>query len=459
MIDIPPYLAPVLSKLTGAGLRPILVGGCVRDAVLNRPIGDFDIEVYGAPNLAFIESVLSDKFEVLSVGKSFGVLKVCSKNRHVDISMPRTEIKTGSGHRGFEVTVHDGVSFEVAAARRDFTVNAMGYDPVTGDLLDPFNGRADLDRKILRAVGTQFTEDPLRVLRAAQFAGRLGFDIAPETVRVCQTMNLKELPNERVGAEFMKLLLLSPQPSLGFKWFPSLGIMSLFPELAALQGCVQDPQWHLEGNAWIHTLMVVDEIAKVETDSEIDRTIFRLAALCHDLGKPLTTRFLNGRWRALGHESAGLRPAHALMKRIGVPEKTIESVLPLVQTHMAPGQLAKADQRHPISDRVIRRLSTKVSIARLAVVADADHRGRVSVADTGSVYRTAGTWLLNRSRQLSVSESHPPAFITGSDLLALGFKPGREMGKILKRFYYGQISGRYGSRQNALDAAKKMAPR
>ncbi len=434
------------------------MGGCVRDALLARPFGDFDIEVFGATHLDDIESVLSPKFTVNAVGKSFGVLKIRVDAHDVDISLPRTEEKTGIGHKGFAVNTHADIPFAEAAARRDFTVNAMGYDPIAQELLDPFNGQADLAQKTLRAVGPQFVEDPLRVLRAAQFAGRLGFEIAPQTIQICRSMDTGELPQERIGAEVMKLLIQSPRPSDGFKWFPVLGIMPLFPELAAMQGCVQDQHWHLEGNAWVHTLMVIDEIAKIPAESLAQATIFRLAALCHDLGKPKTTRFLSGRWRALGHESAGVEPAHLLMKRLCVSEKIIENVLPLVQNHMAPGQLAKANLKKPISDSVVRRLSTKVSIAQLAVVADADHRGRTSTAEAEPLYQNAGQWLLEKSENLSVSDSKPAPLVTGQDLVALGVKPGKEMGKILKQLYYGQISGRYSTKESALAAAKKMTP-
>lgn len=245
--------------VSAAGGRALLVGGCVRDAALGREAKDLDIEVYGL-EAAALEKVLAKSFELDLVGKAFGVIKL--RGVPVDVSLPRRESKTGLGHKAFSVLSDPNLPFAEAAARRDFTINAMGFDPLTGELLDPHGGLRDLERRLLRHTSDKFSEDPLRVLRGAQFAARFGLAVAPETIALCSGIQPEGLARERVQEEWRKLLLQGERPSLGLAFLKDCRWLVHFPELAALVDCAQDPQWHPEGDVWVHTLHALDIFAR-----------------------------------------------------------------------------------------------------------------------------------------------------------------------------------------------------
>ncbi|MEC8360093.1 MAG: hypothetical protein VXZ92_09950, partial [SAR324 cluster bacterium] len=282
-----------LTKLANAihqqGGQPILVGGSVRDYLLGQIIPkDLDLEVYHL-EANKLEMVLSQFGKVLRVGKSFGVLKLITEHAEYDVSLPRRESKNGKGHKGFLVNADPRMTFEEASARRDFTINSIGFDPIHQLWLDPHHGQEDLKKGILRHVGPAFAEDPLRVLRGAQFAARLNFQLAPETLELCQTLDLNELSRERLLGEFVKLLLRAERPSIGLEILRQTKALRFFPELEALIDVPQDPTWHPEGCVWTHTLMVVDEAAKLRVGEEKNDLFLMFGALCHDFGKPATT--------------------------------------------------------------------------------------------------------------------------------------------------------------------------
>jgi tRNA nucleotidyltransferase (CCA-adding enzyme) len=249
----------------------LLVGGFVRDTILGLESKDVDVEVYGV-GAGRLEALLDRLFSerVNKVGRAFSVFKVhLAGSSELDLSIPRRESSTGPGHRDFVVRGDPGLSPAEAARRRDFTCNALAADPLTGELLDAFDGLGDLERGLLCATDPRtFVEDPLRVYRAVQFAGRFGFGIAPDTHALLSAMvargELLHLPRERVTEELRKLLLKSPRPSVGFELLRTLGILERHqPELAALVGCPQDPAWHPEGDVWTHTMMVLDAAAGI----------------------------------------------------------------------------------------------------------------------------------------------------------------------------------------------------
>lgn len=431
-------LEHISQAILEAGGKPILVGGCVRDRLLGLDSKDFDIEVYGL-SLETLEAVLNRLGPVYAVGKSFGVFKL----GNFDISLPRTENKQGQGHKGFVVQSDSHLTFSEASKRRDFTVNSMGIDLKTGDLLDPHGGQKDLEHKILRHVSDAFDEDPLRVLRACQFAARFELTIAPETLKKCWSLEseLKTLPNERIGEEFKKLIL-SKKPSLGLQALLNTHALSLFPELEALIGCQQDPTWHPEGDVWIHTLMVTDAAARLS-----DSIIIRLGALCHDFGKPPTTQFEDGRWRSKNHEAAGLEPCKSFLTKLCVSQEDQEQILPLVQDHLKPCQLYKV--RDQVSKGAIRRLATRVNIENLCLVSKADFLGRTTQdAQTGQDPSSA--WLLEEARKLAVSQKAPDAILQGRHLIELGIPPGPKMGKILKAAYEAQLDGEFADLEGAI---------
>jgi tRNA nucleotidyltransferase (CCA-adding enzyme) len=377
----------------------------------------------------------------------------------VDVALPRRESKTGRGHKAFAVTGDPSMSVEEAARRRDFTINAISWDPLTDEYLDPFHGRADLQRRLLRAVDPQtFTDDSLRVLRALQFAAR--FDLAAEerTKRLCRGIPLDDLPSERVWGEFEKLLLKATRPSIGFALARELAVTrKLLPEMHALIDCPQEPEWHPEGDVWIHTLMVIDEARRRNGDLDRGRlAAVMLSAVCHDFGKPSTTAVIDGRIRSLGHEEAGVAPAAALLDRLNVHSldnfDVRTQVLAITAHHLKPGAFYKV--RGELTDGAFRRLALKVDMELLARVAKADCLGR-----TGEFDCSAMDWFLERSRALGVEHKPPVPILMGRHLLELGIAPGPRMGEILKEVYELQLDGAVADLATAIARARDLTSR
>ena len=450
-ILVPPELieiTKILKKLNG---RCILVGGTVRDFFLNKKISkEFDLEIFGlSPEI--IESILVKFGKVCAVGKNFGVLKLSSHNAEYDFSLPRSENKSGSGHRGFFVKTDSHMSYKKAASRRDFTINSIGYDLLTHEVLDPFKGLSDLKRKKLRHIGPSFVEDPLRVLRAMQFSARLEFGIAPETIELCKVLNLGELSKERIFEEFRKLLLKAKRPSLGLESAKKLGILNYFPELKALIGVPQDPEWHPEGDVWNHTMLVVDQAANLKKGDEKHDLELMYGALCHDFGKPHTTKFIDGRWRSHAHDLKGILPTENFLRRMTDNRVLIKQVTKLVKEHLRPIQLFK--ERNRINSGTIRRLSLRVNIPDLVLLAKADYLGR-SLRKSETGYFEAGEWLLEKAKNMNVCDEKPFPLLLGRHLLSLGMKPGPKMGIILKQAFESQLNGDFQNVKDAIEWAK-----
>ena len=424
-----------------------MVGGCVRDFLLRMPLHDFDVEVF---NLSFdsLFTLLSEFGSCKQVGKAFGVIKLAIPGYQLDFSLPRTETKIAQGHTGFTVLSDPFLTFTQAASRRDFAVNSIGFDPGTGEYLDPFGGILDLQSKVLKHTSSAFSEDPLRVLRAMQLAARLEFAVAPDTLALCKTLPLGELPKERLFEEFKKLLLKAKKPSIGFQIAREVGALRLFPELEALIDLPQDPKWHPEGDVWTHTLMVVDEMAQLRTEDEAKGLILMLAALCHDFGKASTTQFLDGRWRSLGHEEAGVDPTLRFLDRLTSHKELIEAVAVLVKEHLKPSLFYTAHLKQKVSDAAIRRLAMRVNIEDLLILAKADCFGRTTEEALRREF-PAGAWLSERAKGLQVYNQKPRPIVTGKDLMALGIAPGPEMGIVLKKLLDLQLEGAFSSLEGA----------
>lgn len=441
-------IANALSKYNG---RSILVGGAVRDYYMGGKISkDLDVEIFGI-NTEVLESILQNFGKLFIVGKSFGVFKLKTATAEYDFSIPRRENKTGKGHRGFLAKPDPTMSFEIASSRRDFTINGMGYDLLKKQLLDPFNGLEDLNKKIIRHIGDSFSEDPLRVLRAMQLSGRLEFEIAPETVKMCKKLNLSELSKERIFEEFKKLLIKAKKPSIGFFSAKKLGVLDYFPELKALIGVPQDPEWHPEGDVWTHTLKVLDEAAKLRKGNEKHDLELMFSALCHDFGKPLTTKFLRGRWRSPAHDSEGVIPTEIFLRRLTDDKNLIEKVKTLVKEHLRPIQLYNT--RKQINSGTIRRLSLRVRIPELVLLAKADFFGSTLIQKNKPRF-AAGDWLLIEAEKMGVNEEGPRPLLLGRHLLALGMSPGPEMGVILKKAFEKQLNGDLEKEDDAISWAK-----
>ncbi len=421
------------------GGRAWLVGGGVRDALLGEPRTDFDLEVFGLEPSA-LEELLRRGHELLDVGRSFGVLKL--KGLPIDVALPRRETKVARGHRGFAVDADPSLDLKSAAERRDLTINAIYEDPLTGELADPLQGRDDLRARRLRHCSPRFVEDPLRLLRVMQFAARLDFDVAPETIELCQGLDLAELPRERIEGEWRKLLVHGRRPSLGLRFLEAAGALRFFPELTTLVGCPQNPQWHPEGDVWAHTGHCLDHFASNRAGDESDWPV-GLALLCHDLGKPPTTRLEGGVWRSLGHSEAGEAPARSLLARLTAERDLTELVVALVLHHLKPHELFTAKA----GDAAIRRLSTKVNLRLLHRVARSDHLGRPPLPDDGF---PAGRWLLERAELLAAADAAPRPIVLGRHLLELGRRPGPDFKPLLDRCYESQLDGTFTDLEGGL---------
>jgi tRNA nucleotidyltransferase (CCA-adding enzyme) len=449
---LPPIIHTISQTLQTHHAKAIIVGGSVRDHFLQLPIKDYDIEVYGLASIQLLEEILSQYGSVNLVGKSFGVLKFIHNHEEYDFAFPRTEQKVGQGHTGFEVISDGFLSYKSASTRRDFTINAMGYDISNKQFLDPYDGLKDIQVKQLRHIDdNSFIEDPLRVYRAIQFSARFGYTLAPKTVLLCQSMvnkgMLTELPKERIYTEWVKLLFKSPKPSLGFELMRELGVLRYFPELQALIGVPQSPKWHPEGDVWIHTMMCLDAMVTLLGNDKRLNLKLMFAILCHDLGKATTTTVnTEGNIQAIGHESAGIEPTKTLMYRLSDEHAFIESLLPLVQHHLAPSQFFAGEAK----SAAIRRLATKVTISELILVAKADFLGRTTAEAKIGIYK-AGDWLLEKAKNLSVEHKPLDPLIQGRDLIKLGFKPSPQFKILLDNIYAKQLEGMITDKDSALN--------
>lgn len=453
----PEKITDLATAIKAAGGRAMLNGGCVRDELMGLEPKDWDVEVYGiAP--ADLRGLLDRFGDINVVGEAFTVYKI---GRDLDVSLPRRERKSGTGHRGFIVEGDPDMPFEEACRRRDFTVNAILQDAITGEIVDPFNGRSDINAKLLRMVsGETFAEDSLRVLRAAQFAARFEFDIDPGTVAVCRSIDVTDLPRERIWGEFEKLLLLARRPSVGLKWLYELGVVAqLFPEMLALIGVPQEPEWHPEGNVDVHTLMVVDEARKLIDELDHPRQVaVMIGALAHDFGKPPTTEFVDGRTRSRGHDEAGVAPTLTFLDRLGLHTldgfDVREQVVQLVRYHLKPGEYYKA--KSPVGDGAFRRLARKVEPDLLYRVAKADSLGRNPdwLPREKWFNSEAQEWFIEKVRELQVEKKAPEPILMGRHLIALGLDPSPRFKQVLDLVYERQLDGHITNLDEAIAEAK-----
>ena len=459
MSSIPQRIIRLAAAVRDAGGRALLVGGCVRDIQMGLEPKDWDLEVYDVEPTRL--RALLDQFGPVNVaGEAFTVYKL---GPDLDVSLPRRERKMGRGHRGFVIEGDPSMSIEEATRRRDFTVNAILQDPLTGEIIDSFGGQQDIDNKILRAVSVDtFVEDSLRVLRAAQFAARFEFDIDAETIALCSTIDLSDLPAERIWGEVEKLLLRSHHPSIGLDWLRKLGaVEQLFPELQSLIGVVQDPEWHPEGDVFVHTLLVSDRAHELIDELPYAKQVtVMLAAVAHDFGKPPTTEFLEGRWRSRGHEEAGVRPTEQFLDRLNI--YTLDGydvraqVIALVREHLKPGEFFK--KRDEVGDGAFRRLARKCELDLLYRLAKADSLGRNAewVPREKWYDAEAQEWFIQRAKKLEVEQQPPAPILLGRHLLEIGLEPGPRVGEIMKAIYEMQLDGRVCSLEDAKNVAKKM---
>lgn len=437
MTDKNELIIQIAKDISREGGRTFYVGGCVRDRLLGREPGDTDIEVHGIlPEK--LRAILEKHGELLSFGSSFGIYSL--KGLDVDIAMPRKERVTGRGHRDFEIEIDPFIGTEKAAVRRDFTINAMMMDVLTGEITDHFGGRRDLETGVIRHVNdVSFREDSLRVLRAAQFAARFGFRVDPETVELCRTMDLSDLSRERVEGELRKALLTAPSPSVFFRVLREMDqLLPWFREISELIGIEQDPVFHPEGDVWNHTMEVLDRGAALRDEAE-DPYGFMMLCLTHDLGKTVTTTFEKGRIHAYGHETEGLPLAEALVSRLTGQNSVLNYVMNMVPLHMKPNMVAYSKSRPKVTNKMF---DEAVCPRDLILFAEADRP--VMAGDTA--FTGDREFLKERYETYLEVMSHDE--VTGQDLIDSGLVPGEDFREILGYAHKLKLAGI--SREDAL---------
>ncbi len=412
-------------KVKENGGTAYFVGGFVRDRLLGIENKDIDIEIHGI-GVSALRDILSSQGQTLEMGESFGIFSL--KGTDIDIALPRKEKTVGRGHRDFEVSVDPFIGTQKAASRRDFTINALMQNVLTGEVTDHFGGLDDLKNGILRHVSDEsFPEDPLRVLRLAQFAARFGFTVAEETVELCKTMELGSLSSERVEGELKKALLKSDKPSVFFSVLRQTDALDFwFPEVRALAGIPQNPVYHPEGDVWNHTMEVLDRAARYR-DSVSAPFSFMLSALVHDFGKPAVTEEINGVLHAYGHEKEGLAPAELFLRRITNEKSVILYCLNMLRLHMKP--FAKLNAGASVKS-FNRMLDESVSPADLLWLA---------VCDSGRTDTETITALFGRLETYKEIMSRP--FVQGKDLIAGGLAPDKSFSEILAYAHKLRLAG------------------
>ena len=456
---LPTDLRTVFEALSRAGGRPLLAGGCVRDWLLGHLPKDFDAEVYGLTWEQLLK-VLQPFGRTDPVGKQFAVVKLRLEEGEVDLALPRKESKSGQGHRGFTIEVDPTLDFTAACARRDFTLNAILYDPLRKEIIDPHNGAKDLRNGLLRHPSPAFREDPLRVLRAFQFVARFGFHVASETIRECQDIHstFGEIPRERVWMEWEKVATKAIAPRAAFQFLEECNWMDHFPFLPTMRQTQQDPEWHPEGDVWEHTTHALESLVSLHEWREAkdsSRIILFFATLLHDVGKIRTTgsAWKNGRTCIVspGHDREGGPLAHQFLQFLGSPHRYYAPVVKLVENHMATMSWPSPTP----SASTVRRLARKIDPARLAdliPVIKADRGGRPP--------RPAGRHddlneLSRVADELAIRDARPEPLLLGRHLIADGWTPGPEFTHVLNAIYEEQLEGRVTTIAEGLTLARQ----
>jgi len=431
--DYPPILS-IIRQIDAQGGKSFLVGGAVRDLLLGVKIKDLDIEVHGIP-LGDLQTILKKFGHVILVGKVFGVLRI--KGLDVDWSIPRKDL----AGRKPEVVTDPFMDLREAFLRRDLTINAMGIDLITHELIDPFGGYNHLENKILSAPDkNKFLEDPLRFYRVMQFISR--FEMFPDEQlnEICRDMDISNVSVERIEVEFDKLMLKSKKPSLGIRWLKEIERLSeVLPELYNIVDIPQEPSWHPEGEVFEHTMQCLDAAAAMKYDNEEDKLKVMYAVLCHDLGKSETTENIGGQWKSIGHSKEGVKLSKNMLSRITKRKDLRDAVCKLVRYHMSPAQLVAANSKPSAYKRLAKKLSPEATLELLAKVSLADKQGRnpVKGAPLTKIFPAIDKFL-QIARTAKVEKVPEAPVLLGRDLMGI-IEPGPKMGELLKQAYEIQI--------------------
>lgn len=452
-------LGVIFKEISNRGGHSYYVGGCVRDSILGIESKDIDIEVHNI-SIEDLENALARYGQVDLIGKSFGILKFKSNSCEAEFSIPRTEEKVGAAHKGFEISLDPNMGLHKAVMRRDFTINAIMRDCVTHQVIDPVGGIKDLRDRILRPVSDKsFEEDPLRLLRGFQFAARFGmypsFEMVAYEMPKGVVKDLWALPKSRIWGEWYKWATKGKHYSLSLQYMCKIGMFNsgLFSQIGNLEKLHQDPEWHPEGDALVHTGLVLEHAHKLcvaRNITDYERCVIIFAALCHDFGKATTTTVEdNGRITAKNHAAAGLEPTKRFLNSIECPISIKAKVLPLVAEHMVCAS-------SPLSDTAVRKLSKRVSpasIRELCLLIESDQCGRYPRPQVRSDILNK---LQESAKVLGVYKNPPAPIMTGNDILSLGVEQGPHVGRVLNKLYEMQLKGSFFDRERGLILARGL---
>jgi tRNA nucleotidyltransferase (CCA-adding enzyme) len=459
-IKVSAEMKNIISSIEEGGGNVLFVGGAVRDSALGLEPKDIDVEVYGVPSDILIP-ILENFGKVDVVGASFGVIKLTTETQDYDFSLPRRENKSGEGHRGFIVEPDPSMTPQDAASRRDFSFNAMAMSP-SGEVYDYFQGLSDLRDGVLRHASDKFAEDPLRVLRGFQFAGRFNMRIDPTTAKLANSLKreYKTIAKERVWGEWTKWAEKSQKPSAGLHLLRDTGWLEFYPEVQNLIGVQQAQEWHPEGDVWDHTLHVLDESVDIANRDGLtgeDRLVLIFSALAHDFGKPTSTVFEDGRWRSPGHAQSGMPLTVSFMNRIGAPIHITEQVKLLVGEHMA--------HLNQITPRSVKRLALRLhptNVELLSKLIEADHSGRPPLAKG---LPEEAKEMVMMARQLELGLGKPSPLIGGKHLMELAKagqipeeygRGGPHFGKLLNLLFEAQLDGVFDSEDEGVSYVRRL---
>ena len=431
-----PAAEKIVQMLAQAGHVAVYAGGCVRDALLQRPYPDVDIATSATPDQ--VQSLFPKASD--PQGKAFGVIRLRLDEHVFEIATFRVDGPYLDGRRPSSITF---TTAEEDAKRRDFTINGMFFNPLQNQLLDYVAGQADLSAKIIRAIGdpvSRFTEDRLRLFRAIRFAVQLGFEMEPATwkalIQLAPSSNV--ISPERVRDELMKIFT-SPDPARGFDLLHQSGLLAVWiPELLEMRGCAQSPEHHPEGDVWVHTRLLLTHLKNPSP-------VLALSALLHDIGKPRTSKTdPDGRIRFFGHEGVGARMAEEILRRLRFPNDEINAITACIANHMA------------FKDAPTLRVSTLTRLLARPTFLEELELHRI---DCSSCHGQLDihTFLTAKMTEFSQEEIKPKPLLTGNDLQQLGIKPGPSMGKVLHQLMDEQLEGKFTDRDSALARARELA--
>lgn len=400
MLEYPNFLNKIFDKLEKNSVKSIIIGGFIRDSLLNIASQDIDIEVYNVSSFKKLENLLKEFGSINSVGKSFGVCKLNINKYNLDFTLPRIDSKISSGHLGFDIEIDKNLDFTTASRRRDFTMNAIGYNVVNKKLLDPYGGIKDLSNKTLKMVDAKtFVEDPLRVLRAVQFCSRYELKMNNELFLLCKNMIEKnlllELAKERIYEEIKKNLLKSKKPSLGFELLKKLDALKYFTNLDLLN----EKSWH-------RSMDTIDAIASLTITNKKRKEVLMLASICYTFNASQIESFISS-----------LSNDKSLLKSITILCENLNTIL-----DMSSNRFSNYD---------VLKLATYVNIEDLSILSDA--------------LFGVGKDVFAKAKELNVVNKKAPAILLGRDLISAGLKPSNEFSYILDSAYEAQIRGIFSS--------------